>query len=504
MSGAPASITHTLLLERLPAVAAPMPYARPPLWMAVGFPDLALETGARDVRLAAISCDSRRGLVVYSAAQAAQAHGIRPGMPLTAAFALVPELRVHPRDPASEFTALKHLAGMLSRFSPVLSLVEPDAVLLEVGGSLRLFGGLDELGRQITAALTAHGHRHVMAVTPTPGASLLLAQNQYAEVITDISSLRTALGRLPITVLPLETLLKRRLSGIGVRTLYDLWRLPRAGLARRFGPELVACIDRILGRQPEPQRRYSPPEHFAAAVELSAETFEHAVLVEAARHLLERLDRFLRQRVGMLSELQFSLFHSHAAPPTLLTVRMRRHTRDVARMLRLFAERLRHIPLPAAVIKVGVSSGALHAMPGQTDHLFPAGEDAEEDWSSILEEIEARLGHAALTQLYLCDDHRPERAWSHQPSAATVGGQPVCQRPLWLLDTPRRLSYCRGRLWYASDLCITSGPERIESGWWDGQTCRRDYYHATNERGSRLWVFHDLIRRQWYLHGLFG
>jgi len=498
MTGLPATISPTRFLERLPAASPPSP-----LWLAVGLPDLALETSARHMRLAAISCDSHRGPMVYAASRAARAQGIRSGMPITAAFALAHELRVYPRDPAAERAALKHLAEVLSRFSPVLSLEEPDAIVLEVGGSLRLFGGLGELARQIRASLTAHGHRHVMAVTPTPGASLLLAQNQHPDVVTDKASLRTALGKLPITILPFAALLRRRLFRTGVRTLYDLWRLPRVGLARRFGPELVAYIDRILGQRPEPRRHYSPPERFAAAVELSAETFEHAVLVEAVRHLLTRLDRFLRHRVRTLSELHFNLFHSHAAM-TPLTVRTRRHTRDVARMLYLFAERLRHTSLPAAVTRIGVSSGELHASPGQTDHLFPSGENAGEDWSSVLEEIEARLGHAALTQLYLCDDHRPERAWSHRPSRGTVAGQPVCRRPLWLLDTPRRLLYCQGRLWYAGGLCITCGPERIESGWWDGQMCRRDYYHATNESGSRLWVFHDLIRHQWYVHGLFG
>ncbi len=424
-------------------------------------------------------------------------------MSVTAAYALIGELLVCPRDSAAELTALEDLADVLTGFSSVVSLAEPDAVLLEVGASLRLFGGLDPLRRQVAAVLAARGYQHVVAVTPVPGASLLLARSQHPEVITDKSALRTILGRLPITALPLGAQLKRRLSSVGVRTLHALWRLPRAGLARRFGPELVAYTDRILGRQPEALRSYSPRERFAATVELGAETLEYVVLAQAARYLLERLDRFLRRRVGTLNELHFSLIHAHAVP-TRLTVGMRRHTRDVARMLYLFTERLRHSRLPAPVLKVGIASGPLRTVPEPTDHLFPAEKEAEADWSLVVEEVEARLGNAALIRQYLCDDHRPERAWSHRSTALATVGPPVCPRPLWLLDTPRRLTYEGGRLWYAGDLRITGGPERIESGWWDGEMCRRDYYHATSKRGSRLWIFHDLVHRQWYLHGLFG
>jgi protein ImuB len=50
-----------------------------------------------------------------------------------------------------------------------------------------------------------------------------------------------------------------------------------------------------------------------------------------------------------------------------------------------------------------------------------------------------------------------------------------------------------------------AGPERIESGWWDGDDARRDYFVAEDPRGCRLWVFRERDgRRRWYLHGIFG
>ena len=71
-------------------------------------------------------------------------------------------------------------------------------------------------------------------------------------------------------------------------------------------------------------------------------------------------------------------------------------------------------------------------------------------------------------------------------------------RPLWLLPQPVAIEARK------DSLTLVSGPERIESGWWDGQDVARDYYTAKNARGQRLWVFRDRRTRSWFLHGLFG
>lgn len=41
------------------------------------------------------------------------------------------------------------------------------------------------------------------------------------------------------------------------------------------------------------------------------------------------------------------------------------------------------------------------------------------------------------------------------------------------------------------------------SGDWWSQRYERDYYCIDWAGGERAWVFHDLIGKQWYLHGLF-
>lgn len=84
---------------------------------------------------------------------------------------------------------------------------------------------------------------------------------------------------------------------------------------------------------------------------------------------------------------------------------------------------------------------------------------------------------------------------------------PVVPRPLWMLTEPQRLLERDGAPWHdGRSLELVSGPERIETGWWDGRDVRRDYYLAVgSDSGVRLWVYRERERGGgWWLHGVFG
>ncbi|MFT7294229.1 MAG: protein ImuB, partial [Pseudohongiellaceae bacterium] len=54
-------------------------------------------------------------------------------------------------------------------------------------------------------------------------------------------------------------------------------------------------------------------------------------------------------------------------------------------------------------------------------------------------------------------------------------------------------------------ISIISGPERIETAWWEDHDVRRDYYIAQEGNGSRLWIYHERSgERRWLLHGYFS
>lgn len=71
-----------------------------------------------------------------------------------------------------------------------------------------------------------------------------------------------------------------------------------------------------------------------------------------------------------------------------------------------------------------------------------------------------------------------------------------------MLAEPRELTLSRKR---ERELELLRGPERIETGWWDGREVTRDYFVARDAHGVRLWIYRDRrAPKNWYVHGLFG
>ena len=143
----------------------------------------------------------------------------------------------------------------------------------------------------------------------------------------------------------------------------------------------------------------------------------------------------------------------------------------------------------------------------------------------LFERLRGRFGFAAVHGMGLIAEHRPERAWAkvdclsdvrrrEQQSTPTAmdGGSAANaghslrpqSRPLWLLRNPVPLESTAARCYYDGSVRLQSGPERIESGWWDEQDIGRDYYVAESSQGQRLWIYRDRVSRDWHLHGLFG
>src|SRR5690606_25997678 len=76
---------------------------------------------------------------------------------------------------------------------------------------------------------------------------------------------------------------------------------------------------------------------------------------------------------------------------------------------------------------------------------------------------------------------------------------PVAARPCWILECPSLMASNS-----LKTLQLLSGPERIETRWWQDQGIEREYYVARNQQGMRLWIYHHHSdRREWYLHGIF-
>jgi protein ImuB len=476
------------------------------LWLCLLFPRLPLETrsaGEPDA-LPMVVVDGQ-GRVLVASEPAADA-GVGPGLPLNAALALCPWLEVVERDEAGEAAALERLAAWAGRFSSLVSLVPPDALLLEVGRSLRLFGGLPALRRRLRRGLSSTGHEALEAVAPTPLAALWLARAGDDLPVGEDGQLAARLGRLPPPVTGWSPRTLETLRGLGVERLEDCMRLPRDGLARRLGHDVLADLDRALGRAPDPRPGFRCPERYDGFAELAAETADPEILGRVAARLFAELEGFLRARQAAVTAMGFRFDHLRREP-TRLGLELVRPDFRAARFSVLLAERLERLALPAPVVGVALQARPSEPLSPEDAVLFGRAGGVDGDGLRLVERLRARLGREAVHGLGLYDEHRPEIAWRVAEPGRGAEVAPVWNtpRPCWLLETPRPLQAPGGRPRLEGALVVESGPERIESGWWDGRDVVRDYWVMRDVTGVRLWVFRERDRRgRWFLHGVFG
>lgn len=455
-------------------------------WVALCFPHLALEARLRG-RASSEAAGEPWAIVedrsVLACNGAARALGVCRGSALAAAWALAAHLRILPRDAASEKQALEAVAAWAGQFTPRISLEPPQAVLLEVEGSLRLFGGAGRLMARLRRGLAELGFEALLATGPTARAALWLARGR-AET----------LEMLPIEAIEPAPEALELLRRLGIRTLGELMRLPRAGVAARFGQALLDALERASGALPEPRAFFVPPERFSATLELPAPVSEADRVLFAARRLLVQMEGFLAARQAGVRRFTLGLLH-RGRPATLLEIGFAAPRRDGEHALRLLRERLERLPLACPAEAIRLEAEQLAPLAGTAPGLFGDARREAEEWERLTERLQARLGEARVHGLAMHPEHRPERAW--RPVALGAAGSPgpaaPGPRPLWLLEPPRRLN--------EGDFVLLAGPERIESGWWDGGDVRRDYYIAAC--GTSLgWIFRAC--EGWFLHGWFA
>lgn len=482
------------------------------LWCALVLPDLALQvfTRGRDEGppLAILGPLPQRRVV--AADPAAMARGVAPGIRRASALALAPELCLRDREPELERTALAEIADWAGTFTSTLSIDPPDTLLLEIRASLRLFGGMETLCERLQQGLDSLGFKGQLAVAPTPLAARWLARQAPGTRIDIQADLAAALDALPFTVLadgPGEIADSLDLlAGIGLRQLAEVRRLPRSSLARRKGGAVLALLDRAYGLQADPRPWHIPPEHYRARLPLPVPSTQVDTLLFGLRRLLAGLAGWLDARhagleaLSLVLEYERNTHHSEARieiiPGTL--------SRDIARFQLLAREHLSRHTLLAAVDALRLEADAPRPIAPPRHDLFEGDDGRQGDPGLLLATLRARLGPQAVACLAPCPDHRPERAWRWDyPQGPDQSGTQVDTlqsqpRPLWLLPTPRPIAAPHPDR-------LLAGPERIESGWWDGEEVRRDYFVARRHDHSLVWIFRE---RQpphgWFLHGHFG
>jgi len=393
-----------------------------------------------------------------------------------------------------EVAGLERLAAWCYQYSSQVCIVpQRNSLLLEVAASRRLFGDAETLAERINTELEQLGYRVRSGVAPIPEAAQLAAR--HGLIIRTGNELRKSIGALDIACLNLPPASIQALQKTGFRTAAEIFRLPRKALARRLGPAVSDYLDRLLGQRPDPCKTFRPPDSFSAGLDLP-DTEHTQGLIFPLKRLIQELCGVLRARDRGIQVLQLRLQLDKGTDTIHLN--LRQATRSESHLMLLLRERLERLQLPCPVRHIRLQ--ALHFLPCvvvQESLLQEAGKASVKSDSNVIERLQARLGKESVKGITGLQDHRPEHSWSlrelDEPAAYTT--RPG--RPAWLLPEPQR---CR-----IDNYRILTGPERIESGWWDGRDCRRDYFVVRDSNGSTLWAFHEYKPHPgWYLHGLFS
>ncbi|MES3008922.1 MAG: DNA polymerase Y family protein [Pseudomonadota bacterium] len=431
---------------------------------------------------------------------------------------------------------LSKIAEVLGNLSATVSVQPPDSLLFEVRSTLRYFGGMEKIRQQVqkllelqlqTWGLPMDFHH---AASPTPAASLLLARAGHNVLIHRTDNLRSVLGKLSVQALPLPPDKRKQLHNTGLRRLRDIWRLPTHALGQRFGLDFIRQLDRCLGKVAMPLKRWQSSPVCHTAVEFDYPVENTSMLLPHVATMLGTVTAFLQRHELATTHLLLELRHEKPGgeqpsdewqQSTTLSLDLRQPSRQQDHLRLLLETRIHHLVLPAPVI--GLRLEARHFAPfiaaagtlrglseGATEGVAAASQEQDglHDIVPLLEQLQARLGNAAVRSILSTSEHCPEYAGQDRTFTGKVEARPskpqADSRPCWLLPEPVALEQNEGKLYYRSSLSLLSGPERIETRWWTGQEVRRDYYVACNRQGMRLWIFHERRgERQWFLHGIF-
>ena len=463
--------------------------------------------------------------------------------------------------------AQQAISAIALGFTPRVALCG-NAVVMEVSGSLRLFGGL----HQLAALLEAHLHAFFKI-------NSLSAQVVRAQAATSL----IALGRLyllrshrvlpqRVADMPMHALTATHphlavLERTGCRTWGDLLRLPRDGVARRFGAPLLAALDQARGAMPETYCWCVLPEQFEQKIELDALVIAAPGLMAGVNALLLQLHAWLLGRQSGLCALKviWHLDKRRDVPPTgELTVRTAQPIQSLQHVERLIAERLNQENLRApvhSITLVSLETVSLRNAASSTASLLVEARQTGASHTQFIERLSARLGSGCVLSWQPRANHRPE-GMQHWVDASKTAGQHITQSigsdayvhlgkspksikspksvkntkgikndsnnrhinalyPTWLLPKPLKLTSRAGAPTYQGPLVKLAGPQRLEAAGWliskeadqqDIAPALRDYFIYRSSQGALLWIYserlaliqHDHVQRDWYLQGVFA
>jgi DNA polymerase-4/protein ImuB len=176
-------------------------------------------------------------LLVIDCSPEAAARGIRAGMSLREAAALVPDLITIERDPVRESDVAAEMLAGLTDLSPLVEAGAPGRFYVDLRGSDRSLGPPLVAGERLLATV-ASALRPRVGIAPGKFAAWAAARQTRSGSVQHLAApeVRPRLATLPASWLPLPAETGLLLDQLGLRTLNAVATLPKSAMAARFGP----------------------------------------------------------------------------------------------------------------------------------------------------------------------------------------------------------------------------------------------------------------------------
>lgn len=428
------------------------------------------------------------------------------------ARAFCPGLVSRPADLAGDARFLQALARWATRWCPWVGLEAPDGLVLDVTGATHLWGGEGPMLADIRRHCARAGLSVHLGLAGTRGAAWALAHA--GEGVAAPGDTVAALAPLPVAALRLPPDMAITAERLGLRSIGDLLALPRAALARRFGPEMMRRLDQATGALAEEISPLPEAPRFALRLTLPEPIGLAGDVMAGVERLLvplcERLER--HERGARVLRLTLRRVDQAASQVEL---RLAAPMRDARRILPLFRRGVEEADAGFGIDQLRLEALDLAALGAR--QTGPGGALPQADLEDLITRIGHRIGLEAITRFLPADSHIPERAFLIAPAAFSApegGWHPPRPRPIRLFPPepieatgatpPRRFRWRRMQMTTAR----ATGPERIAPEWWlpDDHWARglRDYWRVETREGRRLWLYHTPQNPGWFVQGEFA
>ena len=366
---------------------------------------------------------------------------------------------------------------------------------------------------------------------------------------------------LPIEALRLDQATVAKLHRLGIRKIGQLVELPRSGLASRFPEQLLLRMDQTLHHQ------YEPILTLHATPELSIEeSLEHPTPLRATidtivTEQVHRLTRVLKNighgvvrlvcRIEMelnAIPIESDMENQSGQPPVarVFQIGLYQPSNEPEHLLWLLIGQLdshyANGPSHYWARSISIQATLTAPLTWQQNDLFDRHTTLHRDSiAKLVDSLSSRMGRGAVVAPTLQRDPQPELAYSWRPLTGWKKDGKVQETKRKLARAPKRnFSEERGiepsadELWrrpmrlfhpakpieiqrldangspvrmiyQGSPLSVAQaiGPERIDTGWWQGATQQREYFRVALSTGTWLWVYRDCRQQKWFLHGEF-